>query len=102
MSSGFKVVWTENSIQDLLTIKEYISNDSKDRAEMWVAELYSSAERLVNLPVRGRIVPECKQENIRELLIDNYRLVYRIKKNTIEIVTVFEGHRKLATEKFKR
>ncbi len=102
MSVVFKIVWTENSIQDLLAIKEYISADSKDRAELWIAELYNSGERLVDLPMRGRIVPELKLENIREVLIDNYRLVYRIKKNSIEILTVFEGHRKLTKEKFKK
>ncbi len=102
MSKNFKVIWTEKSIQDLLNIKEYISEDSKDRAELWITELYNSGEKLVDLPLRGRIVPELKQEHIRELLIDNYRLVYRIKKNSVEILTVFEGHRKLNKEKLKK
>lgn len=95
MSKNFKVLWTENAIEDLLTIKEYISEDSPARAESWILELFNSGESLVNLPIRGRIVPEFKQEKLRELLIDNYRLVYRIKKTSIEIITVFEGHRQL-------
>jgi plasmid stabilization system protein ParE len=66
------------------------------RAETWSLEFFNSGESLVNLPTRGRIVPEFKQENLRELLLDNYRLVYRIKKTSIEIITVFEGHRQLS------
>lgn len=95
MSKDFKVLWTENAMEDLLAIKEYISEHSADRAEAWALELLNSGERLINLPTRGRIVPEFKQENLRELLINNYRLVYRIKKTSIEIITVFEGHRQL-------
>ncbi len=57
MSKVFKVLWTDNVIQDLLAIKEYISEDSPDRAEAWILELFNSGESLVSLPTRGRIVP---------------------------------------------
>ncbi|MES2769461.1 MAG: type II toxin-antitoxin system RelE/ParE family toxin [Bdellovibrionota bacterium] len=93
--SGFKIVWTEKSVQDLLLIKEYISRDSFERAEAWVQELFDAGESLESLPGRGRVVPEFNKENIKELIIENYRLVYRIKKTSIEILTVFESHRKL-------
>jgi addiction module RelE/StbE family toxin len=102
MSKDFKVLWTENAIEDLLAIKEYISEDSADRAESWILELFNSWESLINLPTRGRTVPEFKQENLRELLIDDYRLVYRIKKTSIEIITVFEGHRQLNKNNLKK
>jgi plasmid stabilization system protein ParE len=38
------------------------------------------------------IVPELSIENIRELLHRNYRIIYLVKKKTVEILTVFEGH----------
>jgi len=103
MSKDFKVLWTENTVEDLLAIKEYISEDSPDRAEAWLIELFNSGESLASLPTRGRIVPEFKRtENLRELLIGNYRLVYRIKKSSIEIITVFEGHRQLNKTDLKK
>ncbi len=77
MSTDFKVLWTETAIQDLLNTKKYLTEDSPDRAATWVLELFNSGESLGNLPTRGRIVPELNQENLQELLIDNYRLVYR-------------------------
>ena len=102
MSKDFKVLWTELAIADLLSIKDYISEDSPDRADAWILELFNSGEGLGSLPTRGRIVPEFNQENLRELLIDNYRLVYRIKKSSIEVITVFEGHRKIRTKDLKK
>ena len=102
MSKDLKVVWTENAIQDLLGIKTFIAQDSIDRAKEWLVELYTAGENLSQLSGRGRIVPEFNQENLRELLIENYRLVYRIKSTTIEVVTVFEGHRQLKAKDLKK
>ena len=102
MKPALKIFWTENAIQDLLSIKEFISQDSVKRAEQWVLELYAAGEGLDNLSHRGRIVPEFNQDNLRELLIENYRLVYRIKPTVIEIITVFEGHRQLKKKDVKK
>jgi len=44
-------------------------------------------------PKSGRIVPEYKDENLREKIYQNYRIVYRIKKNLIEIVAIIHGAR---------
>ncbi len=55
MATELKVRWTENSIQDLLAIKEFISLDSPDRADTWIGELYTSGENLASFSHRGRI-----------------------------------------------
>lgn len=102
MSKGLKVLWTENAIQDLLGIKNFISQDSIIRAEEWIIELYAAGENLAKFSGRGRIVPEFNQDNLRELLIENYRLVYRIKSVSVEIITVFEGHRQLEAKDLKK
>ena len=102
MKRVVKVCWTENAIQSLETIKEFISQDSANRAEQWVHELFSAGEDLCNFPMRGRIVPEFNKENLRELIIENYRLVYRMKTNQIEILTVFEGHRLLKNKDIRK
>lgn len=95
MNQDRKVLWTENAIQDLEAIKSFISQDSLERATEWTLELYSAGESLAKSSHRGRIVPEFNEENIRELIIKNYRLVYRVQSKAVEILTVFEGHRLL-------
>lgn len=102
MSKERKVFWTENAVQDLLGIKAFIAQDSIDRAEDWLTELFNASENFSKFSSRGRIVPEFNQENLRELLIENYRLVYRIKSLTLEIITVFEGHRQLKAKDLKK
>jgi toxin ParE1/3/4 len=95
MSKGLKVLWTENAIQDLQAIKDYIYQDSPECAITWLQELFDAGENLSRFSNRGRVVPEFNQENLRELLIENYRLVYRVKSASVGILTVFEGHRQL-------
>lgn len=68
----------------------------------FVDKLISLAETIVDNPKKGRVVPELSLENIRELLHKNYRIAYLIKKNSIEILTVFEGHRLLKKDEFKK
>lgn len=102
MKKSFKTLWTENAIQDLLAAKDYISQDSPGDAEGWIFKLYNAGEEIIDFPHRGRIVPEFNQEDLRELLISNYRLVYRIKNSTIEIITIFEGHRQLSKKNIKK
>lgn len=97
-----KVLWTENSVQDLLAIKTYISQASPHQAEEWILELYNTGESLTSFALRGRIVPEFKDENIRELLIESYRLVYQVQATSVAILTIFESHRQLNIQSLKK
>jgi toxin ParE1/3/4 len=60
-----------------------------------MGELMDRALVLEKLPRSGRSVPECGKATIRELIHGNYRIVYRIDKDALRILTVFEGHRLL-------
>ena len=46
-------------------------------------------------PRAGRMVPEISNPDIGELLFKKYRIVYRVRKGSAEILIVFEGHRLL-------
>ena len=41
----------------------------------------------------GRVVPEYRRADLREFVEGNYRIVYLARTQTIEVLTVFEGHR---------
>ncbi len=90
-----KLVWTKEALLRLLEIEEYISRDNPVAAINFVDKLLSLAETIVDNPKKGRVVHELSLENIRELLYKNYRIVYLIKKSSVEILTVFEGHQLL-------
>jgi len=93
-----KIFWTKEALLRLQDIEGYISRDNHIVAIEFVDKLISLAETLIDNPEKGRIVPELAMDNIRELLQKNYRIVYLVKKNTIDILTVFEGHQLLKKE----
>jgi toxin ParE1/3/4 len=88
-----KVLWTKEAVRRIEEIEEYISKDHPDTAISFTDKLIALAESLADAPQKGRIVPELSLENIRELLYKNYRIVYVIKNNSIDILTVFEAHK---------
>ncbi len=90
-----KVRWTRESLIRLREVNSYISKDNPQAAEKFLDKIINLAESIKENPEKGRIVPEITISNIRELLYKNYRIVYIIKKESIDILTVFEGHKLL-------
>ena len=94
-----KLIWTDPSIADLRAIRDYIGRDSDYYAADLVEQLVLSVERLLRFPKLGRVVPEAQDENIRELVHQNYRIIYRIAGERIEILTIIHGSRDLTTRR---
>lgn len=90
-----RVVWTEQAWQRLLEIESFVAGDNPDAAAKLVDRLIDRGDALATHPERGRNVPEVPGGGLRELVVNNYRIVYRRTANAVEILTVFEGHRRL-------
>jgi plasmid stabilization system protein ParE len=58
-------------------------------------QLVEAVGRLAEFPLSGRMVPELRQEAIREVIHGNYRIVYRVTKNEVQVLTVFHASRML-------
>jgi plasmid stabilization system protein ParE len=97
-----KVFWTKEALDRLNEIELYVALDNPNMACKFIDSLISVAEKLSKNPERGRVVPEFSIKVIRELLSKNYRIVYLIKKNRIEILTIFEGHQLLKKEEIEK
>jgi len=50
-------------------------------------------ENLNSFPKLGRMVPELDDPNLRELILRNYRLIYRIFEEKIQIIRILHGSR---------
>lgn len=96
-----RVEWTEPAISDLKNIQNYIARDSAVYADAVVERLIFSVDRLVSFPESGRLVPESTNPKIRELLIHSYRVIYRLKKGTAQILAIIHGARNLSGMKPK-
>ena len=95
------VIWTREALEKLSEIEKFIGTDSAKRAETFINYLIERGESILQNPQIGRTVPEISNPDIREIIVKKYRIVYRIKKEKIEILTVFEGHRLLRIDELK-
>ena len=53
-----KIVWTQEALERLAGIEDYISKDSPERAARFIDQLIQHAESLCDTTRAGRIVPE--------------------------------------------
>jgi len=88
-----RVIWAPQAIQDVEAIRAYVARDSARYADLVVERIIAAVERLENNPRSGRIVPEVGDESVREVIHGNYRIVYRLRHEVVEITTVFHGAR---------
>lgn len=85
--------WSRRARRELLAIAEYIARDDPSAARRWVNRLRERARAAAAVPSSGRRVPELGRNDVREVLVRSYRIVYRVLDDEIHVLTVFEGHR---------
>jgi plasmid stabilization system protein ParE len=86
-----KINWSDAAFDDLKEIEEYIAKDSIIYAIRTITKIEKRTEILRSFPKFGRKVPELENENIRELIEGNYRIVYFLK-NRKEIIILRVHH----------
>lgn len=90
-----KLRWTRLAERQLAEIGRFIARDKPAAARRWVEMLRRRAAEAAEQPLAGRVVPELDREDLREMIVRGYRIVYRVTGDAIEVLTVFEGHRLL-------
>ncbi len=88
--------WTEQSIDDLNNIAEYIAKDSIKYSAIQIQRIRERVKLLLTQPFLGRIVPEYDDKHVRELIMGNYRIIYRIvSAQRIDILTIHHSSKLL-------
>jgi len=90
-----KIVWSLTAASNLENICKFIAKDSTSYASLFGQRIVEIIESLSVFPKAGRVVPEYKNENIRERFYKSYRIVYRIRPSYIEVVAIVNFARHL-------
>ena len=92
------VKWSEPAILDLRSIHDFIAHDSRFYARKVIQDIRDKADILNELPKIGKKVPELDVENIRELSLYSYRIIYEIRSQGIFMLAVIHKRRDLKPE----
>ena len=98
MKNSYKVVWSNTAEHDLERIIEYIAIDSPSNALKVLRKIKKRSDALYSFPERGRIVPELQEFSIlqyREIIIDPWRVVYKVIEKNVFVVSVLDSRRNI-------
>ena len=84
-----KVRFLISAKQDMQTIKTYIAKDSPQTA----IKFRKSTGRLKEFPRSGRVIPELQNPDLREILVDGYRVMYQLDGTNVNVFAVHESRR---------
>ena len=90
-----KIIWSPLAIDQAREIASYIALDKPSVAEEWINDIFDCVERLGEFPESGRVVPEIKRKDIREIVQGNYRVIYKVANDSINVLIVKSYYQQL-------
>ena len=90
------LVWSNTAREDLKHLRTYIGQDSPIYARQFIQRILARAEALRGFPNLGRRVPEMGRDDIREIVLQGYRIIYQIASDHALVLTVLHGSRDLS------
>jgi plasmid stabilization system protein ParE len=98
MPKKYFVKWTAPAREDINEIIDYISLTNLTYAVKILDKIEAHVEQLDMLPGRYRIVPELERYGYllyREIIVDYWRIIYKIENNIVYIMLVIDSRRNL-------
>jgi toxin ParE1/3/4 len=83
-----RVVWSALAVDRAHDEARYIAEDKPEAAMAWLDGLFRCTDRLERFPRSGQVVPEIGRSEYRQLVYKSHRVVYRLEKAQVSILTV--------------
>jgi toxin ParE1/3/4 len=90
-----QITWSARAVGHLENACQFIAQTSEQNAEEFAANVRDTVGQLAQHPRLGATVPEYEREDVREVLVHKYRIIYRLRNEDVEIVSVIHGARRL-------
>ena len=90
---GKRVVLAPSARRDLRRIIAEISRDAPERALRFGDRLLDHVEQATAFPLSGRVVPEFGADDIREVILSPYRIIYRVRHSHVEVIRFWHAAR---------
>lgn len=83
-----KIVWSPIALERMHEIAQFIAEDKPSAAKKWIRLIFKHAEKLQRYPKSGRWVEEVNRPDIMEIVVGQYRVIYRLEEKQVAILTV--------------
>jgi plasmid stabilization system protein ParE len=98
MDKKYFVRWAAPAREDINEIIDYISKTDINYAVKLLDNMEENVKKLDMFPERHRIVPELEKYGYliyREIIIEYWRIIYKIENKYVYIMLVIDGRRNL-------
>lgn len=96
-----RVEWSDFARDDLDELVHYISRDSAFYARLFGEKVVRATRRLEEFPESGRMIPEAEDQALREIIVQGYRVMYRLESDRVLVLAVMHGRRDVAGQEVK-
>ena len=96
-----EVIWTPDALDDLFIIELGASRFSGSFAAATTDRIHAAVELLSEFPEMGRLVPGFRSRNIRQLIVRNHLVAYRLIGDEIRIIAITSGSQILRESDFQ-
>ena len=93
-----RVIWAPLAREQVAEAFAFISAQRPSAALRWFDEVVERAGSLSSFPDLGRMMPEAGRPEVREVIVDPYRVVYRRDPDIIVILGVFHSRQSVDAE----
>ena len=88
-----RLTWSPLASEQVHDAVAYIAADDPAAALQWLERLLERVAALAQYPDAGRVVPELQRQDIREVFVSPYRVMYRRGVEAVEIAAIRHGAR---------
>ncbi|MEM6404053.1 MAG: type II toxin-antitoxin system RelE/ParE family toxin [Cyanobacteria bacterium P01_D01_bin.116] len=81
----YNVILSPKAVGDLEAIVRYIALNNPEAARKVGQNLLNKTKELSQFPLKGQMVPEFNNSDIRQIILKPYRIVYRVEEDKKQV-----------------
>ena len=92
---AYRIDWSKAALTDLRSLVCYIARDDREMAKPFGDLIVTKLDSILTFPRIGRMVPEHREDRLRELIVSPYRIIYEIDDAllTLSVLRIWHGSR---------
>ena len=93
-----KIHWSPRALEQAESAFDRIAEDRPQGAAEWLHGLFKRVDLLRDLPEQGRHLPEVARSDLRQLIYETHRILYRVDSDGIVVLLVHPTRMPIAPE----
>lgn len=89
------IIWTPRARADLKAIYDHITKDAPLNAKTVTQAIVHKTQTVLQIPLVGKKVAEVADENLREISLYSWRILYHIQQDKVYVLTLVHKRRNL-------